>query len=90
MLDSGQTYWTLSLTKYCNFYQVNVGLPQYNLPSARQVWAYRNILSQPGHPHNGRITLKKNGKLAMKEKMIQAFLAFPFQFPSWCFDKGTL
>ena len=56
IVDRGQTYWSLSLTEYCNFYQVNVGFPQYNLPSARQVWSYHNILSQPGHKHNGRKT----------------------------------
>ena len=76
--------------KYCNLYQVNVGFPEYNLPSERQVCSYHNILSHPRHKHNGRTTLKKNWEISEERKDRQAFQAFPFQFTSCSLDKREL
>ena len=75
--------------KYCNLYQVNVGFPEYNLPSERQVCSYHNILSHPRHKHNGRTTLKKTGKSARKEKTDKLSKLFRFNSQVVVWTKGS-
>ena len=65
--------------KYCNLYQVNVGFPECNLPSARQVWSYHNILSHPRHKNTMEEKhRKKNWKSSRKEKTDKLSKLFRF------------